>query len=140
MLFGLILCCAKPASDHLKPKKNYTKRYIFVTIVASLSSAFALLTFKTNRYGSISLHNSRLRRARRRNSDRADKQYTSTELCQAGDAEYGSQARDFFVSFCFDGGWTFGRTRRFGFSRSIFQLLVSMWRYNTGRLKPPSVF
>jgi hypothetical protein len=56
-------------------------------------------------------------------SERADKQCTSTELCQAGDAEYGSQAGDFFVSFCFDGGWTFGRTRRFGFSRSLFQLL-----------------
>lgn len=38
--------------------------------------------------------------------------------------KHGSQAGDFFVSLCFDSGGTFRRTRRFGFSRSLFQFLI----------------
>ncbi|WP_293359286.1 MULTISPECIES: hypothetical protein [unclassified Microcoleus] len=37
--FRPILCRPKPVSSHPKPQKSYTKRYKFVNIVASLSSA-----------------------------------------------------------------------------------------------------
>lgn len=43
--FSPILCRPKPACGNLKSKNSYTKRYIFVTIGASMFSAAPLLTF-----------------------------------------------------------------------------------------------